>query len=334
MGVLLALQIAFVAFVAYLLKHDPTVLGVGIFSFSYMITLTNRLFEVGSMIRNAEEAFLEAASMTEIILQQTEITDAPRAKKLKVTKGNIALHNVRFAYRDNSNDEEVFHDLTLTIPAGQKIGLVGPSGGGKSTLTRLLLRFDDVTSGAITIDDQDIRAVTQASLRQAISYVPQEPLLFHRSIIENIAYGKSDATLAQVREAARLAFADDFITKLPGGYDTIVGERGVKLSGGQRQRVAIARAILKDAPILVLDEATSALDSESEVYIQQALEQLMKGRTTLVVAHRLSTIQKLDRIIVLDNGVVVEDGTHRELLTHDGLYARLWSHQTGGFIED
>lgn len=334
MGVLLALQIVFIVFVAYLLQDDPGVLGVGIFSFSYMITLTNRLFEVGTMIRNTEEAFLEAASMTEIILQQTEITDAPHAKKLRIAHGDIALRDVCFAYKDAANNKQVFDALNLIIPSGQKVGLVGPSGGGKSTLTRLLLRFDDITTGSIAIDDQDIRDVTQASLRQAISYVPQEPLLFHRSIFDNIAYGKPTASLAQVRAAAKQAFADDFITKLPGGYDTIVGERGVKLSGGQRQRVAIARAILKDAPILILDEATSALDSESEVYIQQALQELMKGRTTLVVAHRLSTIQKMDRVIVLDNGVIVEDGTHRSLQKKNGLYARLWAHQSGGFIED
>jgi ATP-binding cassette subfamily B protein len=335
MGVLLSLEIAFIAFVGYIVSHDPSVLAIGIFSFSYMITMTNRLFDIGTMIRNIEESFVSAASMTEILLQETEIVDSPHAKKLQVKKGKITLDDVRFAYHDESSNGAVFDKLALTIPAGQKIGLVGPSGGGKSTLTRLLLRFDDVDSGAISIDDQNVRDVTQASLRHAVSYVPQEPLLFHRSVLENIAYGKPDATLEQVREAARLAFADEFISKLPKGYETIVGERGVKLSGGQRQRVAIARAILKDAPILILDEATSALDSESEVYIQKALEQLMQGRTTLVIAHRLSTIQKMDRIIVLDDGAIVEDGTHRDLLKTDGgLYAKLWTHQSGGFIED
>ncbi len=335
MGVLLALEIAFIAFVGYMVSHDPSILAIGIFSFSYMITMTNRLFDIGTMIRNIEESFVSAASMTEILLQETEIVDSPHAKKLQVKKGKITLDDVRFAYHDESSNGAVFDKLALTIPAGQKIGLVGPSGGGKSTLTRLLLRFDDVDSGAISIDDQNVRDVTQTSLRHAVSYVPQEPLLFHRSVLENIAYGKPDATLEQVREAAKLAFADEFINKLPKGYETIVGERGVKLSGGQRQRVAIARAILKDAPILILDEATSALDSESEVYIQRALEQLMQGRTTLVIAHRLSTIQKMDRIIVLDDGAIVEDGTHRDLLKTDGgLYAKLWAHQSGGFIED
>lgn len=334
MGVLLALEIAFIAFVGYLVSNDPSVLAIGIFSFSYMITMTNRLFDIGTMIRNIEESFVSAASMTETLLEQTEIVDKPHAKDLKVKKGKIELKDVRFAYHDESSQDTVFDHLSLNIPAGQKIGLVGPSGGGKSTLTRLLLRFDDIDSGTISIDEQALPDVTQASLRRAISYVPQEPLLFHRSVFENIAYGKPDATPEQVQEAAKLAYADDFISKLPNGYETIVGERGVKLSGGQRQRVAIARAILKDAPILILDEATSALDSESEVYIQKALEQLMQGRTTLVIAHRLSTIQKMDRVIVLNDGAIVEDGTHQTLLKSDGLYAKLWSHQSGGFIEE
>lgn len=272
--------------------------------------------------------------MTEILLEKTEITDAPRAKKLRVTKGAIDLADVTFAYHDSSAPETVFEKLSLHIPAGQKLGLVGPSGGGKSTLTRLLLRFDDIDNGTIKIDKQSISDITQASLRRAISYVPQEPLLFHRSVLENIAYGKPGATQAQVEHAAKLAFADEFIDRLPDGYNTIVGERGVKLSGGQRQRIAIARAILKDAPILILDEATSALDSESEAYIQRALEQLMKNRTALVIAHRLSTIQKMDRIIVLENGAITEDGTHDQLLKSKHTYAKLWTHQSGGFIED
>jgi ATP-binding cassette subfamily B protein len=196
----------------------------------------------------------------------------------------------------------------------------------------LLLRFEDVDSGVIAIDEQDISEVTQTSLRQAIAYVPQEPLLFHRSIRDNIAYGKPKSTLAEIRSAAHKAYATEFIEALPDGYDTVVGERGVKLSGGQRQRVAIARAILKNAPILVLDEATSALDSESELMIQKALWELMKDRTAIVVAHRLSTIQRMDRIIVLDEGSVLEQGNHQELLAEKGLYAKLWSHQSGGFI--
>ena len=214
------------------------------------------------------------------------------------------------------------------------MGLVGVSGSGKSTLTKLLLRFDDVKAGAIYIDEQDIRDVTQKTLREAIAYVPQESSLFHRSIFENVAYGKPGATDEEVFEAVRLAHADEFIADLPDGYDTMVGERGVKLSGGQRQRIAIARAILKDAPILVLDEATSALDSESEAAIQQALSNLMEGRTSIVVAHRLSTIAGLDKIVVLRDGKIVEQGSHKELLKAGGEYAKLWSRQSGAFLED
>jgi ATP-binding cassette subfamily B protein len=222
----------------------------------------------------------------------------------------------------------------LKIPAGKTVGLVGVSGSGKTTLTKLLLRFDDVTSGAIYIDGKDIRDVTQTSLREAIAYVPQESSLFHRSIFENIAYGKMDATREEVIRAAKLANADEFIRELPNGYDTLVGERGVKLSGGQRQRVAIARAILKDAPILVLDEATSALDSESEALIQEALKNLMKNRTSIVVAHRLSTIAGLDMIVVLSEGKIVEQGSHQELLKKGGEYAKLWSRQSGAFLKE
>lgn len=334
MGTLLALQIALIAFIAHLYAQDPAVLGIGIFAFVYTITLTNRLFDISNLIMTVEESFLDASSMTQIFMQATEITDKASAHKLTVTSGRITLQDVRFSYPDDDSNDAVFEKLSLDIVPGQKVGLVGPSGGGKSTLTRLLLRFDDVTDGAISIDEQDLREVTQKSLRSQIAYVPQEPLLFHRSIFENIAYGKPDATLAEVKHAAKLAYADDFIEQLPGGYKTIVGERGVKLSGGQRQRVAIARAILKNAPILILDEATSALDSESEVYIQKALTELMQGRTTIVIAHRLSTIQKLDRILVLDEGHIKEDGTHSQLLKEDKLYAKLWAHQSGGFIDE
>ena len=243
------------------------------------------------------------------------------------------LKDVSFAH-DNGNGEHVFDNFNLTIASGQRVGLVGHSGSGKTTLTRLLLRFSDIYEGMITIDGQDIAMVTQRSLRDSIAYVPQEPLLFHRSLRENIAYGKPDASEEEIRRAARQANALQFIESLPDGFDTMVGERGIKLSGGQRQRIAIARAILKDAPILVLDEATSALDSESEKLIQESLTELMKGRTSIVIAHRLSTIAKLDRIVVLDKGRVIEDGTHSELTKKGGVYSMLWSHQSGGFIEE
>jgi len=236
---------------------------------------------------------------------------------------------VTFAYGEST----VFENFSCVIPPGQRLGLVGPSGAGKSTFVSLLLRQQDITGGAIRIDGQNIAEVAQDSLRAAISIVPQEPALFHRTIRENIAYGKPDATDDEVIEVAKKAQAHDFITALPDGYNTLVGERGVKLSGGQKQRVAIARAMLKDAPILILDEATSALDSESEVEIQHALHALMSGKTVVAIAHRLSTLREMDRIIVLEKGVITEDGTHDTLKDFGGTYARLWSHQAGGFVE-
>lgn len=314
--------------------NESTVLAAGIFAFTYVLSLIMRLFDINTLTRQTEEALLQAAPMTQIFQETAEVIDAPHAPDLAVTSGTIDFQNVTFSYQDSNTNEEIFSGLTLQIKPGEHVGLVGPSGGGKTTLTRLLLRFEDVQDGTIEVDGQNIRTVTQASLRDAIGYVPQEPLLFHRTIKENIAYGRPNATDAEIVHAAKQAYAHDFIVKLANSYDTVVGERGVKLSGGQRQRVAIARAILKDAPVLVLDEATSALDSESEKLIQAAFWELLKGRTALIIAHRLSTIQKMDRIIVLADGNIVEEGSHKELLAKKGAYAKLWTHQSGGFIEE
>lgn len=234
-----------------------------------------------------------------------------------------------FCYK---NTVPLFQNQSITILPGQKVGLVGYSGGGKSTLVRLLLRLYDVTGGAIRIDGQDIREVTQASLRNAITMIPQEPVLFQRSLKDNIRYGNVEGTDKAVVEAAKAAHAHDFITQLPQGYETLVGERGVKLSGGQRQRIAIARAFLKNAPILILDEATSQLDSVTEHLIQKSLTQLMEGKTTLVIAHRLSTLLKMERILVLDRGKILEDGAHEVLVSAGNLYQKLWEAQVGGFI--
>lgn len=333
LGVLLILQVLFIVYISMQIKADPAYLGIGIYAFTYTLGMISKLFELGQLLRTGEEAILSASTMTQYLLESPEITDAADAKDLKINNGRVDFKNMSFAYPDNP-DELIFENFSLSIPAGQKVGLVGKSGSGKTSLTKLALRFEDITSGQILIDESDIREVTQKSLRESIGYVPQEPLLFHRSIRENISYGKPSATEAEIVDATKKAYAHDFIASLPDGLDTIVGERGVKLSGGQRQRIAIARALLKDAPILVLDEATSALDSESEVFVQKALYSLMKGRTSIVIAHRLSTIAKLDRIIVMDEGKIIEDGAHDKLIAQNGTYARLWKHQSGGFIEE
>lgn len=312
-------------------EHHAAPIAVVYLAVTYTFTVARQLWEMNNIMRNYNRIMGDAHDMTEILQLKPSVVDSSK-KKLIATKGILALTDMDFAHE--GTDELLFKNFSLAIPAGQRVGLVGASGSGKTTLTKLILRFADIQAGHIAIDGQDIAKVSQESLRQSIAYVPQEPMLFHRSLRENIAYGKPDATDKEIFAAAKQANAFEFIEKLADGLDTMVGERGVKLSGGQRQRIAIARAILKDAPILVLDEATSALDSESEKLIQDALEKLMKGRTSLVIAHRLSTIAKLDRIIVMDNGKIIEDGTHQELLTKKGQYARLWAHQSGGFIEE
>jgi len=262
------------------------------------------------------------------------VIDQPGAKPLQVTRGEVRFEHVGFHYGKGSG---VIEGLDLVVHPGERIGLVGPSGAGKSTLVNLLLRLYDVERGRILVDGQDIAAVTQESLREQIGMVTQDTSLLHRSIRDNLRYGKPDSTEAELMQAVRRARADEFIPQLSDvqgrrGFDALVGERGVKLSGGQRQRIAIARVLLKDAPILILDEATSALDSEVEAAIQESLETLMQGKTVIAIAHRLSTIARMDRLVVLDGGRIVESGTHAELLERGGLYARLWAHQTGGFV--
>lgn len=300
--------------------------------FTYTASITEQLFSFSeSAMRTYNRAIGDATAMAAILQEPPEITDPKLPLPFQPTSGTILLDKVTFTH-DGSN-HPLFNNFSLKIKPGEKVGLVGHSGSGKTTLTRLLLRFSDIQHGSITIDGHDIAKIRQSDLRQAIAYVPQEPLLFHRTLSENIAYGHSKPKSDEVVAAAKMAHAHDFIKDLPDGYSTLVGERGVKLSGGQRQRVAIARAMLKNAPILLLDEATSALDSESEALIQDALWRLMEGKTTIVIAHRLSTIQKMNRIIVMDNGQIIEEGSHNELLIQNGKYAELWSRQSGGFIE-
>ena len=307
--------------------------GMLVMMFSYTYQLSMRFNYINSMMQRMNRAIGDASEMARILDEPRLVEDAPGAPDLAVREGAIDFEHLGFSYADAAEGDRVFTDLNLHIPAGQRVGLVGRSGSGKTTLTKLLLRLSDVQDGHVYVDGQDISTCTQQSLRRQIAYVPQEALLFHRSIRENIAYGRPDASEDEIRRAAELANALEFIDRLPNGLDTLVGERGVKLSGGQRQRVAIARAILTDAPILVLDEATSALDSESEALVQDALENLMRGRTSIVVAHRLSTVAALDRIVVLADGEIVEDGTHAELAAADGEYAALWNRQTGAFLD-
>jgi ATP-binding cassette subfamily B protein len=309
-------------------------LGTLILATTFSGQVLGQLWGFNNILRSTSRAFGDAQEMTKNLGAAHSVTDVATAPALKATNGALRFQDVTFRHGDSKSDEPaLFEDFNLAIKPGEHIGLVGQSGSGKTTLTRLLLRFADIESGAITIDGQNIAEVSQQSLRSSIAYVPQEPLLFHRSLIDNIRYGKPDASDKEVEKAAKQANALEFIKKLPDGFDTMVGERGIKLSGGQRQRIAIARAILRDAPILLLDEATSALDSESEALIQDALTKLMKGRTSIVIAHRLSTIAALDKIVVLKEGAIVEQGSHKQLLESKGAYAKLWNHQSGGFIE-
>ncbi len=296
---------------------------------SYLIRLIENLWSFGGIVRAFYESFANALEMVAILDKPYEILDEPK-EIAKNIKGEVIFHNVTYIYKNNNT--KVLDNFSLTIPVGQKIAVVGSSGAGKTTFVRLLMRLFDLPLGEITIDGIDIKNITQKNLREQIAYVPQDPVLFHRTLLENIRYGKRDASDEEVFKAAHLAHCDEFIDSLPYGYETYVGERGVKLSGGERQRVAIARAILKNAPILILDEATSSLDSHSEALIQDALQKLIKGKTTIVIAHRLSTIRQMDRIIVIRKGKIIEDGVHDELVKKkNGLYKKLWDLQAGGF---
>jgi ATP-binding cassette subfamily B protein len=318
-GVVLALHHVAAAGVVYLILFYATFVGTS-------------LEESFEFIRLMSRAIGRCAKFAGIAATRPDIVDLPGAPDLAVPRGRVEFRGLRFAYKGGA---PLFDGLDLSIEPGEHVGLVGPSGSGKTTLTKLLLRFADRDGGQIVIDGQDIAGVTQHSLRRHIGYVPQDPQMLHRTIAENICYGldrPNGVDMDLVRAVGRAAYVDEFVERLPAGYETIVGERGLKLSGGQRQRVAIAQAMAKGAKVLVLDEATSALDSESESLVQEALWRLMEGTTALVVAHRLATIARLDRIVVLDHGRVVEQGTHAELLAFEGVYGRLWAHQSGGFL--
>jgi len=330
---LLMIIIQIVLFMSSISLWQKGILGVGDFVFiqAYLVGTFSRLLGLGRNLRSYYNAIADASEMVAILNEPHGIRDAVTAKPLVVTEGKIVFKDVDFFFNET---RPVLQHFNLTIRAGERVALVGQSGAGKSTITKLLLRLYDVADGAIEVDGQNIAHVTQESLRKAIAFVPQEPVLFHRTLIDNIRYGRRDATDEEVIDAAKKAHCHEFISELQEGYKTLVGERGIKLSGGERQRVAIARAILKNARILVLDEATSSLDSESEALIQDALKTLMQGKTVVVIAHRLSTIMNMDRIVVIEGGTVVAEGTHDELLTQGGLYQKLWSIQAGGFLQD
>jgi len=325
-AMLIVLRTAIVGFAILLWQQGVAAAGDIALVLTSFFVLQGYLRDIGQHVRNLQRAVNDMEELVDVHLAPVGIEDRPDAKPAMIEEGHIAFENVTFQYGRHANP--LYSDFSVTIPAGQRVGLVGHSGSGKTTFVKLIQRLHDVTGGRITIDGTDIRDMTQASLRSQIAIVQQEPILFHRSLAENIAYARPGATRREIMEAARLASAHDFIEALPKGYETLVGERGVKLSGGERQRVAIARAFLADSPILILDEATSSLDSESELLIQKAMERLMVGRTTIVIAHRLSTVRSLDRLLVFDKGRVTEEGTHEQLVGRDGgIYRRLFERQ-------
>jgi ATP-binding cassette subfamily B protein len=294
---------------------------------TYTTTILTGIYSLSDNLDEHDDVVDKIIPAFEVIDRQNKITDPAKPTTFDSVKGELQFDNVSFAYQEQDGRSDVFKGFSLHVPHGQKLGVVGLSGAGKSTLTKLLLRFDDVDSGKIMIDGIDIRDIKQVDLRRNISYVPQEPMLFHASIRENVLLAKPDASDKEIEAALKAAHAAHFVGALPTGIDSIVGERGVKLSGGQKQRIAIARAVMQDAPIIVLDEATSALDSESEQIIKESFAQILRGKTAIVVAHRLSTLSEMDRIIVIDGGRIAEDGTHASLLRKDGIYANLWRRQ-------
>ncbi len=328
-GILYATEIGVLFLALSLWQKGILTVGDFVLIQLYLVAIFERIMDFENTLKKLYIAFADGSEMVEVLDAPYEIADAPGAKALSVGTANITFKNVTFAFHETRT---VLDNLSLNIAPGEKVALVGSSGAGKTTITRLLLRFHDIDAGVIAIDGQDISKVTLESLWESVALVPQEPVLFHRTLKENILYGRRDASDAEVIEAARRAHCHEFISGLPQGYDTYVGERGVKLSGGERQRVAIARALLKNAPILILDEATSSLDSESEMLIQDALHELMQAKTVIAIAHRLSTIKEMDRIIVIENGTIAAEGSHDVLIGQNGIYRKLWDIQAGKFV--
>lgn len=330
-ALILVMQAGALGLVVWLWSEGFASIGDVVLVQGYIAILFAHFFGLARYIRSLFEAIAEAEEGIELLRQPHAVCDKIQTIPLTITEGAISFHKVRFNYNETRT---VLDSLSLSITGGERVAFVGASGAGKTTITKLLLRLHDVTSGSISIDGVNIADAQQEELRKNIALVPQEPVLFHRSLMENIRYGRREATDEEVVEAAKQARCHEFISMLPEQYETLVGERGVKLSGGERQRIAIARAILKNAPILVLDEATSSLDSESEHLIDEALKTLMEGKTVIAIAHRLSTIMEMDRIIVLEAGKVVDEGTHLELIEREGIYKKLWDIQVGGYLTE
>lgn len=331
-GMLIAVMLAFmVYFLIHLYARNLVSIGDFALILGLSMDVGHMAWYTMSQVDEFNQAVGKCKQSLSVLMVPHQIKDKENAPVLQVSKGQIAFSNVEFFYKGT---KPLFQNKSITINASQKVGLVGYSGGGKTSFVNLILRLYEVTKGSILIDGQDIRDVAMDSLHENIALIPQDPTLFHRTLMDNIRYGKVNASDEEVIEAAKKAHAHDFIQKLPQGYDSLVGERGVKLSGGQRQRIAIARAILKNAPILILDEATSQLDSVTEGHIQESLWELMQNKTTIVIAHRLSTLLHMDRVLVFDAGKIVEEGTHQELIEKNGLYKVLWNTQVGGFLQD
>jgi ATP-binding cassette subfamily B protein len=320
----------FIVLSGYMYSTGQSTVAEISFALATFTAISSVAFNMVMTIKNFTQKWGNAVGSYSVLVKPITIKDAENATELNVRTASINIKNISFKY----NKRFILKNFNLSINPGEKVGLVGLSGAGKTTLVNLIMRMYDVNSGQIFIDDQDIKTVTQDSLRKNIAFIPQEPTMFNRTLRENIAYGKPDASNKWVVLAAKNASAHNFICETNDGYDTLVGDRGIKLSGGQRQRIAIARAFLKDSPILILDEATAALDSETEDAIQQSFKKLSHNRTTIVIAHRLSTLKNMDRIIVLDHGKIIESGSHNQLLRDGKIYSKLWKMQSGGFIQE
>ncbi len=332
-GLMMVLNVTILVILVESLQQKAITIGVLVLIQAFTARISIQLWQLGNILRDLDKSFIDSGEFTEILVHQPKVSEPELIKKFEIKNGQIDIKNVSFEYPDDQSIPKFFKNLSLNIKPGEKIGIVGPSGSGKTTLIKLILRLAETTEGEVLIDGKNIKTIPHKYLRDAISYVPQEPILFHRTILENIKYANPKANHDEIGKAIRQSRSYIFIDKLPKGLYTVVGERGIRLSRGQRQRIALARSFLRPTPILILDEATSAIDSESEISIQKSLNQLTRSRTTLVIAHRFSTIAMMDRILFMSHGKIVEQGSHSELIAKNGAYAKLWNIQTSDFIE-